>query len=202
MKLKTNLIAWVQQLPDHEKRLTFSTALTIGRMALIPVLIATIVAQWWISSMVLLAIAAITDVLDGFLARLFNEQTLLGALLDPLADKLCTIGSFSALAYIQRIPSWFFVLALIKEVLQIIGAGSFVYRFHESVKIQATVLGKAAMVGQTILISWVLYSELFSLLPNLIEYWLLFCVSILMISSLFYYAYIGLQYYLWGPQYE
>jgi cardiolipin synthase (CMP-forming) len=193
---------WLQKLPAHERRLTVPTALTLGRIGLGSILIGTILAQCWMCSLVLLICAAITDILDGYLARLFDDQTLLGALLDPLADKLLTIGSFLALMYIHRIPCWFFVLTVIKECLQLCGAGSFLYRFYGMVTIQATWLGKAAMVGQTVLIGWVILDSMAGLmLPRIVEYGLLWGVSMIMMASLLYYIVIGLYYYM-GVQYE
>jgi cardiolipin synthase len=193
---------WLQRIPAHERRFTIPTALTLGRIVLGTILLGTILAQWWMCSLVLLICAAITDILDGYLARLLDDQTLLGALLDPLADKLLTIGSFFALMYIHRIPGWFFVLTVIKECLQLCGAGSFFYRFYGMVSIQATWLGKAAMVGQTVLIGFVVLDSLVPLgLPRIAEYSLLWGVSMIMMASLLYYIVIGLYYYM-GVRYE
>ena len=154
--------------------------------------------QQWRGALIILAVAALTDILDGYFARLFDDHTLLGALLDPIADKMLTIGSFFALVYIQRLPFWFFMLALTKELLQLVGAGSFLYRYHDTYRVQATWLGKAAMVGQTVLISWVLCIELFPWLPLGVEWLLVLVVSLLMIASLLYYGCIGVHYFIWG----
>lgn len=73
----------------------------------------------WI--LLLVAVASLTDFFDGYLARKRGEQTQLGLLLDPLADKGMVIGIMLALVYVGAIPlSWLFVLAG-KELLLVVG---------------------------------------------------------------------------------
>src|SRR3990167_8993776 len=121
-------LSWrfLQQLPDREKKLTLSSWLTIARIALTPVIVIGMIKQWWGVASILFAVACITDMLDGNLARLRNEQTLLGACLDPIADKVLILSCFFTLAFVQSplfaIPKWFVFLVLVKELLLIIGA--------------------------------------------------------------------------------
>src|SRR5262245_17807351 len=73
-----------KKLPAHEKKITFSTALTILRFILIPFIVGAMIMNAWHTAFILFVIAAITDVLDGWLARWMNQRTFLGAALDPL----------------------------------------------------------------------------------------------------------------------
>lgn len=65
---------------------------------------------------VLFGLAAVTDGLDGYLARKRNMVSLLGKLLDPLADKLIVMATLVVAAQLEHIPSWFVVLLLSREI--------------------------------------------------------------------------------------
>jgi CDP-diacylglycerol---glycerol-3-phosphate 3-phosphatidyltransferase len=87
---------------DPSRVMTPANALTIGRIAATPVLIALIIVQnpWWVTFWLGWALGA-TDLLDGRLARR-SGPTRSGAFLDPLADKILALGCFYALVWIDR----------------------------------------------------------------------------------------------------
>ncbi len=103
-----------------KKLLTWPNILTGMRFAMIPVLIVllalvqtTSVAFWaWF----IFALAAFTDWLDGYLARKFDNETVLGKLMDPLADKMLVIAALIMLIPLDRIPAWVCVLIISREV--------------------------------------------------------------------------------------
>ncbi len=74
------------------------------------------------AALVLAALAALSDALDGFLARRFGWQTRLGGLLDPLADKLLLVGCFIALTYVGAVPLLLTLLVLARDVVIVAGA--------------------------------------------------------------------------------
>ena len=63
----------------------------------------------------------LTDALDGAIARLTDSRTELGAVLDPLADKLLLLSSFCVLALLGAVPSWLTVLVIIRDVILVTG---------------------------------------------------------------------------------
>jgi CDP-diacylglycerol--glycerol-3-phosphate 3-phosphatidyltransferase len=67
------------------------------------------------------AAAALTDWVDGWMARRFGWTTPLGAMLDPLGDKLVVLSAVLMLAALKQIPAWIAVLALAREILMISG---------------------------------------------------------------------------------
>src|SRR5690349_6576877 len=73
-------------------------------------------------TLVLFSIAAVTDALDGFLAKRFHWESDLGRILDPLADKTLLVTSFITLAAIGRVPLWLTIVVVARDV--IIGAGA------------------------------------------------------------------------------
>jgi cardiolipin synthase (CMP-forming) len=133
--------------------------LTLMRLILIPFIILSIVYEQWSLALCLFVIAAITDLLDGAFARLFDEQTEVGAYLDPVADKLLILSCYITLSVSSLpasiIPRWLVITVFVKELVLIIGA---VYYglMQRTLMVQATWLGKAAMLAQTVWIFWIL----------------------------------------------
>jgi len=84
--------------------MTPATGLTLFRGALVGPTIAFVLLEqpWW--ALACFALAAITDAVDGWVARARHEVTTLGALLDPVMDKLLYLGLFSALAGVGKLP--------------------------------------------------------------------------------------------------
>ena len=102
-------------------------AISILRIALIaPILILILQGSfgWAIG---LFWLAGFSDGLDGYLAKRFDWHTRLGALLDPVADKLLVAGLFITLAYTQDIPVWLAAVVIVRDV--VIVAGAMVYNF-------------------------------------------------------------------------
>jgi len=84
-------------------------ALTALRIFLVPWLVVLLLTrtEWgWFLGLVVFTIAVITDYFDGWLARRRNEQTKLGAMLDPLADKLLLSAAFLSLIELEMAPAW------------------------------------------------------------------------------------------------
>ena len=70
-------------------------------------------------------VAGFSDGVDGYLAKRFNWHTRLGALLDPVADKLLVAGTFITLAYTQHIPVWLAAVVILRDVLIVGGATAY-----------------------------------------------------------------------------
>ena len=93
-------------------------SLTALRIFLVPwlvVLLLTRTERGWTLGLVVFTIAVITDYLDGWLARRRNEQTKLGAMLDPLADKLLISAAFISLIELEKAPAWIVVVIIGRE---------------------------------------------------------------------------------------
>ena len=78
---------------------TFSNGLTLVRLVCAPVVVVSLYYAYWLTAFVVFMFAAGTDLLDGYIARAWNEQTHLGAFFDPIADKFLLISSFGALVF-------------------------------------------------------------------------------------------------------
>jgi cardiolipin synthase (CMP-forming) len=86
--------------------LTLPNLFTLARMVLAPVIVYAILNRRAFEALSIFAVAAATDIIDGFLARHFGAATAAGAFLDPIADKLLLTGVYLALALGGSVPWW------------------------------------------------------------------------------------------------
>jgi cardiolipin synthase (CMP-forming) len=98
-------------------------SLTLFRILVVPGFLIAIIYRQWVLALGLFLAAAVSDFLDGFLARKLEQKTVLGSYLDPLADKLLIAVSFLALAIQQLLPPWLCVIVLTRDLFICLGAG-------------------------------------------------------------------------------
>jgi len=95
--------------------------LSLFRIILVPVTIVYLIDGSYITALVIFSLAGITDALDGFLARVLHQKTLLGAYLDPLADKALLTACFITLSILQVIPSWLTAIIVTRDFIILFG---------------------------------------------------------------------------------
>ena len=128
-------------------------SLTLLRIFLVPFLVVVLLTKFYGREYVGLAIfllAAITDFLDGFFARRYNRMTRLGALLDPIADKLLMSAAFISLVELGLARAWMVVIIIGRE-FAVSGLRSIAAQ--QGVTIAASPLGKGKMISQVIAIA-------------------------------------------------
>lgn len=91
-------------------------AITILRLALVPVFAWLHLEDRSFAAMVVFAGAALSDGIDGLLARLLDQRTRLGAILDPIADKTLVATALILLVYSETLPPWLLFAALLRDV--------------------------------------------------------------------------------------
>ncbi len=177
--------------------ITLATLFTITRIILTPFIVWAMINQSWQAAFFLFVFAALTDMLDGFFARCLNEKTVLGACLDPVADKLLILSIFFTLVFVQSplssIPLWFVVLILTKELLQIVGVGV-LYLLNGTIEIKPSLLGKSTTVVQILFIMWLFACYFFHWLPIKTYYTMLGALLIFSGATLVHYVSQGLSY--------
>jgi cardiolipin synthase (CMP-forming) len=99
--------------------------ITLIRLLLIVPIALALVQQRLDTTLILFAIAALSDALDGFLARRFGWQSELGAILDPLADKLLLATVFISLTMLGRVPLWLMAAVLARDLIIVSGAAAY-----------------------------------------------------------------------------
>ena len=109
----------------------------------------------------LFALGIVSDALDGFLARLQRQQTELGALLDPVADKALILGTLISCSVIHglpdwmRIPAWFNLLVISRDALLVVGS-VILFAMKGRWQVRPSWLGKTTTVAQMLVIPAVL----------------------------------------------
>jgi len=153
--------------------MTLATKITILRLFLVPVFATLAIAyslklDWvenpetlrW-AALSVFTIAALSDWLDGWLARNRNQASELGAFLDPIADKLLVFSAIMILTFFKwdkdgwAIPIWFAALVILRDCLILIGI-KILYTKHIKVKIKPHWTGKACTVSLFLVIGWVM----------------------------------------------
>lgn len=126
-------------------------SLTLLRIFLVPILVVVLLTKYSnFLGLGIFLVAAITDFFDGYFARRLNKTTRLGALLDPIADKLLMSAAFISLVELGLAKAWMVVIIIGRE-FAVSGLRSIAAQ--RGVTIAASPLGKTKMVTQVIAIS-------------------------------------------------
>ena len=186
-----------KKLAEDKKWLTLSNILTMARILLTPVLVAGIFYKRWFLVFILFIAIGLTDLLDGYLARLWDEHTNFGKLLDPLADKFLIISMFFSLAFLSspsfKIPIWFFVLILCREITIIYGT-YYLLKTGIKVAVAPIIWGKLTTFLQLFFIFWMFICYFLEWTPTITYYVTLVLLSIFSILSLLQYIKLGISY--------
>jgi cardiolipin synthase len=121
--------------------------ITTLRLLLLPLFLTLLIYRVTAAALGVLVIAALSDALDGLIARRLNQKTAIGSFLDPLADKPLSVSGFVTLSFAGPIPAWFVIIVISRDL--IISLGTLVlYLHHGRLEIAPTLTGKAAMLCQ------------------------------------------------------
>jgi len=121
--------------------------LSLARLGLAPYVFVLLARREYRTALVLFAIAGLTDFLDGLAARKFGSASRLGAVLDPIADKVLLSGAFLTLALTGAIERWVAVVVLGRDVL-ILAAAGVLYLMKSRRSFPPSLWGKISTVVQ------------------------------------------------------
>jgi cardiolipin synthase len=127
---------------DYTAKWTVPNAISGLRIVLIVVFMVLLAQHQDVWALVALVGAGVSDFLDGFLARRWNQVTALGRILDPLADRLLTVAVVIGLALREIVPWWLVAFLLARDV--VVGVALLYGRRHHVPSPQVTLIGKLA----------------------------------------------------------
>ena len=130
--------------------------LTIARVCAIPLFIILLLMGFRVAATIVFLAAALTDMLDGKIARKYNLVTNFGKLMDPLADKLLTMAAFVCLVELGDIPAWMVIVILGREF---INTGMRQVAAAEGIVIAAGWSGKIKTVCQMVAIPLIMLNN-------------------------------------------
>ena len=142
----------VENAPPEAYKINLPTKITLLRILLVPLLLAFLIAPSRVNALMAALIfgaAALTDWLDGHLARSTKQVTTLGKLLDPIADKILLAAGLIPLVGLGRVPAWMAAVMLIREFAV---SGLREIAAAEQVIIHASPMAKAKTVLQIVAI--------------------------------------------------
>ena len=157
--------------------MTIANKITLARILMIPVFVALAIyygesvqrkepLEWLrFSAIAIFLVAAVSDGLDGYVARHYNQRSSLGVVLDPIADKGLLLSGIITLSISNwsevdpeygKFPAWFPVLVITRDVVILVGAAILHYFIGNKMKVRPSWTGKVATVCQMCAIAWVM----------------------------------------------
>ncbi|MDX1412398.1 MAG: CDP-alcohol phosphatidyltransferase family protein [Nitrospirales bacterium] len=122
-------------------------SLTVLRILLVPVFVGLLLYENYDLALGTLLFAALTDGLDGAVARITNQRTRLGEYLDPLADKLLLMSAIITLSVLHFIPLWAVIVVVSRDAMLV--AGTLIAHITDTaINIAPTILGKGTTLAQ------------------------------------------------------
>ncbi|MDK9696017.1 MAG: CDP-alcohol phosphatidyltransferase family protein [Siculibacillus sp.] len=147
------------------RSITVPNLISIFRLVLVPIAIDAILSGHFALAFWVFLVAGISDGIDGFIARAFDQKSELGAYLDPLADKLLLVSIFVTMAVIGALPVWLAILVLSRDVL-IVGGVILSWVLDRRLPIQPKMVSKANTMAQIGFAALVLGTKAFDFVPG------------------------------------
>jgi cardiolipin synthase len=156
---------------------TTANKITLVRIAMIPVFVALAIyygesvrrgapLEWQrFAAIIVFLLAAVSDGLDGYVARHYNQRSQLGVILDPIADKGLLLSGIITLSITNwsqsdpdygKFPVWFPVLVITRDAVILVGAAVLHYFIGNKMRVKPSWTGKVATVCQMCAIAWVM----------------------------------------------
>lgn len=132
--------------------------LTLLRIILVPLIVILLIQGSFLKALIVFILAGISDALDGFLARVLHQQTVLGAYLDPIADKALLASSFITLSVLHIIPGWLTVIVISRDFIILLGI-SVLSTMSISVQIRPLFVSRVTTALQLITVLMALFTR-------------------------------------------
>jgi cardiolipin synthase len=172
----------IETIQDRSLPMTLPNLITIARFVMVPLIIMALVNGEMLFAFMLFVLAGVSDGLDGFIARQFDQKSEFGAWLDPVADKFLLVSVFVMLGWLGVLPSWLVIFAVSRDAM-IIAAVVLSSLLGNPVKMRPLFVSKANTLAQIVLLVLVLadLAELARL--DGIVGWMIYAVAGLTIAS-------------------
>ena len=115
--------------------------ITISRLLLTPYIVWLLLIESYFLGFIFFLISGISDALDGFIAKRFNQKTLLGSYLDPIADKFLIVSAIVLLGYSGYVPIWLIIIIVSRDIA-IFGAVIISWMLGTNLRIEPLIISK------------------------------------------------------------
>ncbi len=162
--------------------MTIPNFITLLRFLMVPAVVYALLLGEMLPAFILFVAAGVSDAVDGFIARHFNQQTELGTYLDPIADKLLLVTVFIVLAILGYLPQWLVILVVSRDVM-IVMAVIVSSIMTQPMDMNPILVSKANTAFQIALVSVVLAELAFGFTTGGLTTILIYIVAVLTILS-------------------
>ena len=162
--------------------MTLPNLITVARFIMVPLVILAMIDGEMLTAFVLFLLAGVSDGLDGFIARNFNQRSELGAWLDPVADKFLLVSVFVMLGWLGVLPNWLVIFAVSRDAL-IVGAVVLSSLLENPVEMRPLLISKANTMAQIVLLVLVLADLAGLARLDAVIGWMIYAVAGLTIAS-------------------
>jgi cardiolipin synthase (CMP-forming) len=126
------------------------------RIVAIPIFLVLLSEDRYAAAFILFLAAAVTDAVDGALARLTDTGSSLGAVLDPMADKLLLVSSFVVLGFNGVLPRWLVILVISRDIIIVAGYAVIFFVHQKAIPVEPSQLGKITTFFELLTIGFAL----------------------------------------------
>lgn len=152
------------------------------RILLIPPFLAVLWQGNYGGALILFVLAGLSDGVDGFLAKRYGWHSRLGAVLDPLADKLLMLCAYLALGWLEMLPWWLVGMVLLRDAIIVAGALAY-FRLLGAYEMEPLLVSKLNTLMQIMLVLAVLLALWSGDLPLSLLHWLIYVVGLTTLAS-------------------
>jgi cardiolipin synthase (CMP-forming) len=156
--VRTDQISFLQSPRLRRQFWTAPNQITLLRLIFIPFVIISVFDAHWRWALGLLIAAALSDALDGLLARALHQQTLLGQFLDPLADKFLLSSLFLVLSFVKKIP-WKYAVVVFSRDICLVATAVLLYATMGFRDFRPSIFGKINTACQIAAVWFVVLSQ-------------------------------------------
>ncbi len=170
------------RLQAGSTKLSIPNLITLGRILLVPIVVWAIASGAMAVAFVLFLAAGVSDAVDGFLAKRFHMSSVLGAYLDPLADKALIVSIYLTLGINGDIPRWLVILVVSRDIL-IVGGIMLSWLMGSPLKIRPLLVSKLNTAAQIMFACLILGSLGFHIEATIVKLVLMGLVAALTLLS-------------------
>ena len=138
--------------------MTIPNFITIARLVAVPLIVWLMIEDLYLTAVLFFALAGLSDAVDGCIAKKFDQESVLGGYLDPIADKALLVSVFVTLGFKDVLPLWLIILAVSRDIL-IVGAVILSWMLEKPVGMRPLWISKLNTTMQIILIALALGEE-------------------------------------------
>ena len=165
--------------------MTVPNLITSLRIILVPIFVIYLINDNLMSALIVFILAGVSDAADGLIARLLNQKSKLGAILDPIADKILLNAAFVVLAVQSMVPSWLTVIVISRDIL-IMLAVLILFLNKESFAMKPAFISKTTTCLQLATVFCILSAGYFPFLHPINTY-LFWATALLTVTSFLHY---------------